>query len=63
MIAPLGLIFTIYALAMYRRRTRAILDRKTLRYDDQAGPLLLTLGLAVVMGAAYIIAMRGAFHS
>eukprot|EP00951_Prasinocladus_malaysianus_P008459 scaffold61225_cov43-Prasinocladus_malaysianus.AAC.1 len=42
-IAPVGIVFMIYALVQHRLRTTKILSKKEIRYDDQIGPFLLVL--------------------
>lgn len=47
-LAPVSVLFMLYALVQFKRRTRQILTLSTTRYDDQHGPVLLTLLLAAV---------------
>lgn len=58
-IAPVALLFMGYALFMYKKRTYQILRRETVRYDDQRGPVVLTVILLLVFALAYILAMTG----
>lgn len=60
-IAPVGIIFMLYALWIYKARTQNILRRQAVRYDDQCGPTVLTIVLVIVMLAAYALAVRTAF--
>jgi uncharacterized membrane protein YidH (DUF202 family) len=57
LIAPVALIFMAYSLFMYRQRTRQILRRESVRYDDQRGPAILVAILLTVMLISYVIAM------
>lgn len=47
-LAPVSVLFMLYALVQFKRRTRQILTLSTTRYDDQRGPVMLTLLLAAV---------------
>ena len=47
-IAPLAVLMMIYALFMYKKRSIQILRRQTVRYDDQHGPVALTVLLIVI---------------
>ncbi|KDD74560.1 hypothetical protein H632_c1224p0, partial [Helicosporidium sp. ATCC 50920] len=60
-IAPVALLFMVYALYRYRRRTNQILRREVLRYDDQKGPVWLVIVLISVTIATYIICMVYSF--
>ena len=42
---------------MYRQRTRQILRRESVRYDDQRGPAILVAILLTVMLISYVIEM------
>ena len=57
----MALVFMLYALFMYKSRTRQILRRETLRYDDQRGPVVLTLLLVAAVLVVYTITIRAAF--
>ena len=53
-ISPIAVLFMLYALYMYQKRTMQILNqRRAVRYDDQRGPIFLV----ILLGAALIIAM------
>ncbi len=43
MITPMSVLFMIYSLYMYKMRSIQIMRRETVRYDDQRGPVVLTL--------------------
>eukprot|EP01026_Neomeris_dumetosa_P060545 TRINITY_DN5710_c0_g1_i6.p1 TRINITY_DN5710_c0_g1~~TRINITY_DN5710_c0_g1_i6.p1 ORF type:complete len:510 (-),score=71.74 TRINITY_DN5710_c0_g1_i6:912-2279(-) len=58
--APVGIILIVYALFMYRKRSFQILRRDTQRYDDQLGPLVLSLVLISVMMLSYILTLVAA---
>lgn len=60
--APVALLFMLYALYMYRKRSAQILRREAVRYDDQRGPLVLTAMLVVVLMVSYVLAMRAAMR-
>ncbi len=60
--APVALLFMLYALYMYRKRSAQILRREAVRYDDQRGPLVLTAMLVVVLMVSYALAMRAAMR-
>lgn len=49
----------LYALYLFRKRTRWILERSALRYDDQTGPLMLT----VLLVAVTLVSLALALHS
>lgn len=57
-IAPVSICFMLYALHLFRKRTRQILSRSTLRYDDQRGPVLLTLLLVGVTLVCIVLALQ-----
>lgn len=61
LIVPVALILMVYALVVYRVRTMRILRRESVRYDDQRGPLLLTVLLVVVLLIAYAISIHFSF--
>uniref|UniRef100_A0A7S3UB82 SPX domain-containing protein n=1 Tax=Picocystis salinarum TaxID=88271 RepID=A0A7S3UB82_9CHLO len=56
-IAPMAILFMIYALYMYRLRTKQILLRQTVRYDDQRGPVGLVVLLIGVTITSYIVSI------
>ncbi len=56
--APVALAFMLYALWMYRRRSAQMLQRQAVRYDDQWGPVLLTVTLIAVLVTAYVLAIK-----
>lgn len=60
-IAPVALLFMVYALYKYRQRNRMILRRESIRYDDQKGPILLVVLLVVAMVTAYVLSAVFAF--
>ncbi|KAK9808768.1 hypothetical protein WJX72_003237 [[Myrmecia] bisecta] len=60
-VAPVAVLFMIYALWMYKMRTAQILRRTAARYDDQRGPVFLVLLLIGATLCAFIIAARGVF--
>jgi hypothetical protein len=47
----------LYALYLFRKRTRQILTRSTMRYDDQHGPVLLTTLLVLVTLVCIVLAL------
>ncbi|GBF99690.1 vacuolar transporter chaperone [Raphidocelis subcapitata] len=55
-IAPISVLLLAYALWMYRRRAGLIARRETVRYDDRAGPTVLTLLLVGVIVIAIVLA-------
>eukprot|EP00887_Chlorella_sp_A99_P003724 scaffold7.g3724.t1 len=61
-IAPVALLFMMYALFMYKKRTLQILRRQTVRYDDQRGPVLLVAVLIAAMVTAYILMVMYIFN-
>lgn len=56
-IAPMAILFMVYALYMYRLRTKQILLRQTVRYDDQRGPVGLVVLLIGVTITSYIVSI------
>ena len=61
-LAPVAVLFMIYALYMYKKRTIQIMQqRKSVRYDDQRGPVLLVVLLVGATLAAMIITAKAAF--
>ena len=61
-LAPVAVLFMIYALYMYKKRTIQIMQqRKSVRYDDQRGPVLLVVILVGATLAAMIITAKAAF--
>lgn len=60
MIAPVAVLFMLYALYMYRMRSYQILRRETVRYDDQRGPVALVVLLTLVLTVAYALTVRAA---
>lgn len=58
LISPVALLLIIYALYMYRKRSIQILRRETVRYDDQRGPILLTVLLVGVLVISVVISVR-----
>jgi uncharacterized membrane protein YidH (DUF202 family) len=57
-IAPTSVLFMLYALYIFKKRTRQIVTRSTLRYDDQWGPVGLTLLLLVVTLVSVVLAIQ-----
>ena len=53
---PVAIAVMAYAIAVYHWRTRAIIGRVTLRYDDTFGPTALVLILMVVAIACVSLA-------
>eukprot|EP00879_Flechtneria_rotunda_P000557 GHRR01000663.1.p1 GENE.GHRR01000663.1~~GHRR01000663.1.p1 ORF type:complete len:641 (+),score=240.85 GHRR01000663.1:33-1925(+) len=60
-IAPVSVLFMLYALYLFKKRTHHIINRSTVRYDDQKGPVLLTLLLLAVTVVSLVLAIQG-FH-
>ncbi|KAK2077709.1 hypothetical protein QBZ16_004555 [Prototheca wickerhamii] len=56
-IAPVAILFMVYALYMYKKRTIQIMRRETVRYDDQRGPVALVVILILVTLISYIISL------
>lgn len=48
----------VYALYLYQKRTKQLLTRSTLRYDDARGPWLLTTLLIVVTVVVIVLALE-----
>eukprot|EP01025_Chloroclados_australasicus_P023958 TRINITY_DN2412_c0_g1_i1.p1 TRINITY_DN2412_c0_g1~~TRINITY_DN2412_c0_g1_i1.p1 ORF type:complete len:749 (-),score=39.47 TRINITY_DN2412_c0_g1_i1:2895-5141(-) len=61
LMAPVGIIVIGYSLYMYRKRTFQILRRDTARYDEQLGPIVLSLVLICVMLLSYALSFVAAF--
>ena len=59
-IAPVAVLFMLYAFFMYRKRTAQILLRRTVRFDDQLGPLLLVVMLVSATTTALVLTAIGA---
>lgn len=57
LICPVAIMFMVYALYMYRKRSIQILRRETVRYDDERGPMLLTLLLVTVLLTAFAVSL------
>lgn len=60
-LAPVSMCLMLYALTMYRLRSQRILRRETVRYDDQRGPVALTLALLAVVGVSYAMQLYASF--
>ena len=58
-ISPIAILFMVYALFMYKRRTIQILQRANVRYDDQRGPVLLVILLIVATLASLVLTAYG----
>lgn len=58
-ISPIAILFMLYALFMYKRRTIQILRRANVRYDDQSGPVLLVVLLIVATLASLVLTAYG----
>lgn len=58
LIVPLAIILMLYALFMYRKRSIQILRRETVRFDDQRGPIVITVLLVTVLVTAFVISIR-----
>lgn len=58
-IAPVSILFMIYAIYIYHKRTQQLLTRSTLRYDDARGPWLLTILLILVTLLVIVLALEG----
>lgn len=55
-------MFMIYALYMYKKRTVQIMQqRKSVRYDDQRGPVLLVVLLIGALLVSLVFTARAAF--
>lgn len=61
LISPISILLLVYALLVYRRRSTQILRRETVRYDDQKGPILITVLLIIVLVMAYGFSLKAAF--
>jgi glycerol uptake facilitator-like aquaporin len=57
-IAPVSILFMVYALYLYHKRTNQLLTRSTLRYDDARGPWLLTMLLILVTIVVIVLALE-----
>lgn len=58
-IAPVSVLFMMYAIYLYHKRTKQLLMRSTLRYDDARGPWLLTILLILVTLLVIVLALEG----
>ncbi|DBA70938.1 TPA: hypothetical protein ACH3X2_011383 [Trebouxia sp. C0005] len=58
-ISPIAILFMMYALLMYKRRTVQILRRANVRYDDQRGPVMLVILLIVATLASLVLTAYG----
>ena len=58
-ISPIAILFMVYALFMYKRRTIQILRRANVRYDDQRGPVMLVILLIVATLASLVLTAYG----
>ena len=54
-ISPIAILFMVYALFMYKRRTVQILRRANVRYDDQSGPVMLVVLLIAATLASLVL--------
>lgn len=61
LISPIAILLLVYALFVYRKRSRQILQRETVRYDDQKGPIVITALLIIVLVMAYGFSIQAAF--
>lgn len=62
-ISPVAALFMIYALYMYKKRTIQIMQqRKSVRYDDQRGPVFLVVLLVGALLVSVVITVRAAFQ-
>ena len=57
-IAPVALVFMVYALAQYQYRAWKIRTRESTRYDDLWGPSLLTAFLLLASVAAFAVSLH-----
>ncbi|GAX80220.1 hypothetical protein CEUSTIGMA_g7658.t1 [Chlamydomonas eustigma] len=57
-LAPVAMCMMVYALYMYRYRSKQILRRETARYDDQRGPVALVVLLLLVVVVSYTLQLR-----
>eukprot|EP00803_Ostreobium_quekettii_P001108 evm.model.scf_1437.5 EVM.evm.TU.scf_1437.5 scf_1437:35697-40987(-) len=55
LISPVALVLMGYALYMYRKRTMQILRRETVRFDDQRGPIIVTVLLLGALMVAFAV--------
>ena len=61
-ISPVAVLFMVYALYMYKARTIQIMQqRKSVRYDDQRGPILLVVLLVGALLVAMVFIAQAAF--
>lgn len=60
-ISPVALLFMMYALYMYKKRTVQILRRENVRYDDQRGPVLLVFLLLIATVIAFAVTAAAAW--
>ena len=58
-ITPVSVLFMLYALYTFKKRTHRILHQMTtVRYDDQLGPVLLTMLLVGVTVVSLALSFR-----
>jgi uncharacterized membrane protein YidH (DUF202 family) len=57
-LAPVAVLFLLYALWTYLRRNAIILARRPARYDDHRGPV----GLAVLLVVITVCTCRATWH-
>lgn len=57
-IAPVSILFMVYAIYLYHKRTHQLLTRSSLRYDDARGPWLLTVLLIAVTIVVIVLALE-----
>lgn len=57
-ITPISILFMIYALYLYNKRTKQLLSRSTMRYDDERGPWVLTVLLIMATLLVTILAIH-----
>lgn len=58
-ISPIAILFMLYALFMYKRRTVQILRRSKVRFDDQQGPVMLVVLLIAAVLASLVLTAYG----
>ena len=58
-ISPIAILFMVYALFMYKRRTIQILRRSKVRFDDQQGPVMLVVLLIAAVLASLVLTAYG----
>ena len=58
-ISPIAILFMLYALYMYKRRTVQILRRSKVRFDDQQGPVMLVVLLIAAVLASLVLTAYG----